>query len=299
MVWFHVSETLLLCAKLRHLGYGCTSGAVMNIEELSVFSEDELRSRANACLKDYDVASAMTRQHLIVESQFYLAEIERRKQAQDRSESERIANRDYKLELWVIGLIGAELLLAFAGIVIGWIEGSKQVDVLDNLNKSGAATAATLTAVRQAQEASLETQKRTLESIVAMNSALQDEMDLNFTEALQYSGGMSGSGQERIDFSNNGRATLFFWGSRFDGQSPRMQQKPTVLAPGSNKVSFDISSLITHLVETRKTPTVTLIPFELYFTRENGTKYVSKGNLQLNANNSVWIDRMTSTRKQW
>lgn len=188
-------------------------------------------------------------------------------------------------------MIGLEL-------IVGYVEGEKQARILDNLNKSSAETAATLTAVRQAQEASLDTQKHALENIVAMNNALQDEMDLNFTEALQYSGGMSGGGVERVDFSNIGRATLFFWGSKFDGQSPKMQQKAIPLAPGKS-VSFDVSDLIKTTVQTRKTSTGTLIPFELYFTRENGIRYVSKGTLRPNANNGVSIDRMISTRRSW
>lgn len=272
----------------------------MNIDELSKMTESELYARANAHLENMDSETGddIEKERHLLQAQFYLAEIERRKQARERVGSERIAGRDYKLELWVIGLIGAELVLALVGIVVGWVEGSKQTDVLDKLNKSSAETAATLTAVRQAQEASLDTQKHTLDNIVAVNNGLQDEMDLNFTEALRYSGGVSGGGQERVDFSNNGRATLFFWGSKFDGQPPKMQQKATVLTPGKS-VSFDVSHLIKKFVETRKNSTVTLIPFELYFTRENGTKYVSKGDLQLNATNSVWIDRMTSARKQW
>jgi hypothetical protein len=202
----------------------------MNIDELSKMNENELYARANGHLEsmDSDTGDDIEKERHLLQAQFYLAEIERRKQTREGIESERIAVRDYKLELWVIGLIGAELLLAFVGIVVGWIEGSKQMDVLDKLNKSSAETAVTLTAVRQAQEASLDTQKHTLDNIVAVNDALQDEMDLNFTEALRYSGGMSGGDQERVDFLNNGRTTLFFWGSKFDGQPPKIQQKATV-----------------------------------------------------------------------
>jgi hypothetical protein len=272
----------------------------MNIDELSKMTERQLHARANAHLEHLDDGSKseIEKEHHVSQAQFYLAEIERREQARERTASAKIARRDYKLELWVIGLIGAELVLAILGLIFGWVEEKKHIVVLNNLNQSSAATAATLTAVRQAQEASLDTQKHTLDNIVAVNNALQDEMDLNFTEALQYSGGISGGRVERVDFTNNGRANLFFWGSKFDGQSPKMQQKATVLMPG-NSVSFEISDLIKKFVRTRKGSTVTLIPFELYFTRENGTKYVSKGTLQLNANSSLWIDRTTSTRKQW
>src|SRR5258708_7010184 len=243
----------------------------MNIEQLSTMTESDLHARANAHLEllDRENLSEMTRQHHVSQAQFYLAELDRRKQTQERTESGRIAQRDYSLEKWVIGLIGAELVLAVVAIVFGWVEGNKQMDVLDKLNKSSAETAATLTAVRQAQEASLDTQRYTLDNIVAMNNALQDEMDLNFAEALQYSGGMTGGGHERVDFANNGRTTLFFWGSRFDGQSSKMQQKATALTPGKS-VSFDVSDLIKHLKQTSRSPFEMSIPFELYFKRENG-----------------------------
>jgi hypothetical protein len=271
----------------------------MNIEELSAFSEDELRSKANACLKDYDVASAMTREHLIAEAQFYLGEIERRKQIQERIENGRIAQRDYKLEVWVIVLIGAELVLAIVAIVVGWVEGKKQMDVLDKLNQSSAATAATLTAVRQAQEASLDTQKHTLDNIVAMNNSLQDEMDLNLTEAMQYSGGATGRGHERVDFANNGRSILHVWGSKFGNEPPTMRRQPAVLTPG-NSVPFDISRLIEKTIKAMGTATEASIPFELYLKRENGTKYVAKGTVEVNRNNNVtYIGRMTTTRRQW
>ena len=162
----------------------------MNIEQLSTITEIELHTRANAHLEHLDSAteSEMTKEHHVAQAQFYLAELDRRKQAQERIDSGKIAQRDYKLELWVIGLIGAELVLAVLAIILGWVEGSKQMRVLDKLNESGTATAATLTAVRQAQEASLDTQKHTLENIMAMNDALQDEMDLNVTEAVQWTG---------------------------------------------------------------------------------------------------------------
>src|SRR5882762_7878983 len=169
----------------------------MNLEQLSTMTETELRARANAHLEHLDIEteSHQDKQHHVIQAQLYLAELNRRKQAWESDESAKIAKRDYKLELWVIVLIGAELVLAVVAIVVGWVEGAKQTKVLDELNRSSAATAVTLTAVRQAQEASLDTQKHTLDNIVTMNNSLQDELDLNFTEALQYGGGTTGGGQ--------------------------------------------------------------------------------------------------------
>jgi len=244
----------------------------MRIEDLSNMSESELRTRASECLEKFGESntSLMEEEHSAATAQFYLAEIERRKQAQERIDGGRIAKRDFWLEVSVIGLIGAELVIA----LMSYREGNKQMEVLDKLNQSSAATAGTLTAVRQAQEASLETQKHTLENIVAMNSALQDEMDLNITEALQFSGARGG-GQEQISFSNRGRTTLFVWGSKFDGEPRKMHQKETVVVP-NDSVTFDVSAVVKRFVQTRGGSAPITIPFELYFKRENGTEYVSK-----------------------
>lgn len=65
--------------------------------------------------------------------------------------------------------------------------------------------------LRQAQEAALNTQKHTLENIVTMNDALQDEMDLNVTNAIQWNGsGGDASGHDVIDFGNDGRRSSCF-----------------------------------------------------------------------------------------
>jgi hypothetical protein len=270
----------------------------MNIEELAAFSEDELKSRANACFKDYDIASAMARETLITEAQFYLAEIERRKQAQDRIEGATIAQRDYKLELWVIWLIGAELVLAIVGIVFGWKEGNKQADILDKLNKSSTETAATLAAVRQAQEASLETQKHTLENITAMNDALQSEFDFNLVDVLQC---ISSDSQGHIFVANRGKATLILWGTRFDGQPTVMQQTASVI-PYGGSYTLNVSRLSRQLFgETGDTPQ-RVVPYELYLKTTNGKKYVGKSSLQIariKGNLSIFGGAISIARKEW
>jgi hypothetical protein len=266
----------------------------MNIEQLSTMTEAELYARANSHLEYLDrEESDWTKELHVSQAQVYFAEIARREQVQERIESKRIAKRDFRLEVSVIVLIGAELLIA----LLSFREGTQQTQVLDKLNKSSADTAAILMTLREEQEASLESQKHTLENLTAMNSALQDEMDLNFTEALRYSGGEMGGAYQRIDFSNYGKATLFFWGTKFDGELPRMQKMATVLTPAKS-VSLDVSDVVKRFIERKSLKRS--IPYELYFTRQNGTKYISKGNLQLDSNNNVVIfQQPTAERKQW
>jgi hypothetical protein len=103
----------------------------MNIEELSTMTESDLRVRANAHLEQLDnrFASLMEKEHHVAQAQVYLAELDRRKQAQERVDNARIAERDYVLEKWVIGLIGAELVLAISAIIFGWVEGNRQMAI--------------------------------------------------------------------------------------------------------------------------------------------------------------------------
>jgi len=272
----------------------------MNLEQLSTMTEAELHAKANEHLESMDGdGDDIEKERHLLQAQFYSAEIERRKQLRDRIENERIAARDYKLELWVIGLIGAELLLAFVGIIVGWVEGSKQMDVLDKMNKSGADTVATLTTLQKEQEAALETEKHTLENITAMNDALQDETDFHLTEAIQYSGGATGPGHQEVDFANMGGMILLFCGNKFGNDAPTMRPKPTSLNPGSS-VPFDITRLVDKTMKTMGVATQASIPFELYLQRQNGTKYVAKGTIQVNRNNNVtYIGKMTTARQQW
>ncbi len=157
----------------------------MNVEELSKLSVTELRGRATTSLDGVESMSAMERQHHLVEAQFYIDEIERRAQADEREEHDKIAKRDYRLEIWVIVLIGVEILLSIAGIAIGYREGTKQTAVLDalkvsvdSLNVSTSKTAENIASLTKAQTDALNTQKQSFTTISAMNSAMQNQLDI-------------------------------------------------------------------------------------------------------------------------
>jgi hypothetical protein len=261
----------------------------MDMEQLSTMTEAELHARANAHLEHLDIEteSHHDKEHHVSQAQFYLAELDRRDQAKERRASQRIARRDFWLEIGVIVLIGAEL-----------IEGNKQTAVLDKLNQSSAATAATLTAVRQAQEASLETQKHTLENITAMNDALQNESDLNLLDVLQCSGSDS---QGHIYLGNRGKASLFLWGSRYDSRSPVMQRTATVIPYGGSH-TLDVSRLSKELFgETGDAPQ-RVVPYELYLKTANGKKYVGTSSFQIariKGSLSIYGLAISITRKEW
>lgn len=157
----------------------------MNVEELSQLTEAELRARANVSLQNVETMSAMDRQHRLVEAQFYIDEIERREQAAEREEHGRIAERDYNLEIWVIALIGIEIVLSIVGLVTGYIEGAKQTAVLDalknsvdTLNTSTTRTAENIASLTNAQNSALNTQRESLTTTSSINSAMQDQLEI-------------------------------------------------------------------------------------------------------------------------
>jgi len=268
----------------------------MDIEQLSTMTEADLQATADRHLLiiDHQYTNDAEKQYHVSQAQFFLAELDRRKQIQERVENGKIADRDYKLEKWVIWLIGAELVLAVVGILFGWIEGNQQTRVLDKLNKSSAETATTLTTLQKEQEAALDTQKHTLENIVAMNDALQDEIDLNMTGAIRWGGGGGDASHHQVlYFENEGRTVLSFWGSKFGNSPPTMEKRPKILNPATS-VPITVPDLVVK-AEKQEDTSVSTIPFELYLTRNNGTKYVAKGMIQ----GSGYIPTVTTTRKQW
>jgi hypothetical protein len=259
----------------------------MNVEQLSTMTESELRSAANDHfeLVDKTKGDDAEKARYISLAQVYLNEIERRKLAQARADEASIADRDYRLEKWVIVLIGAELVIAVLGIFLGWIEGDKQMkilnkqtEVLDKLNQSSAATASVLNDVRRAQEASLETQRNTLGNMVAMNREMQDEMDLNFANALQCAG-QAGEGFE-IYVRNDGKADLFLWGIKVGGDQREMLPQGAKFPPGARQV-IDARKFIRSMFGNRGMNGSVQIPFELYLKAPTGKKYVAESTLAI------------------
>jgi hypothetical protein len=268
----------------------------MNLEELSTMTDNELHARASAHLENMDSEAGddVEKQRHLSQAQFYLSELDRREQASERSDSKRIARRDFWLEITVIVLIGAELVIA----LMGYREGDRQIAILGKLNQSSAATAATLTAVREAQEASLETQKHTLEDIADMNNELQSESDLNLVDVLQYSGGDS---EGRFVIGNRGRVTLLLWGSRFDGQAAVMQKEASSI-PYGGSYTFNLSQLSKKVLGNNGDAPQRVVSFELYLKAGSGKKYIGKSSFQIarvKGNLSIYCQSIYITRKEW
>jgi hypothetical protein len=235
------------------------------MEDPAKMGVDELRDKARKCSEQFDDpnVSDQTKEHLAALAQFYLAEIDRRDNA-------KIAQRDYKMERSVIILIGLELLLAVVAIITGWIEADKQMSVLNKLNESSAATAGTLTALRTAQEDALDTQKHTLENIVAMNAALQDELGLNYaiSVVLTYD-----DSQRRLNLFNNGKTNIWLWGTKLSNQKPTLEKEGRVIAP-TGYYYFNFAPIRQELVQKLPKGGESQILFDVYLKTANGRPYV-------------------------
>ncbi len=127
----------------------------MNVEEFEKAAEKELREKANEYFSKLDSSGSGDWAAHLLTAKFYMDEVERREQEKERRFDRRVSTRDLALEIIVIFLIGLE-------IVFGYFEEKEQMSALHELNLSAGQTAKTLTAVREAQEGTLNTLNATL-----------------------------------------------------------------------------------------------------------------------------------------
>jgi hypothetical protein len=156
----------------------------MTVEEFQSTTADQLREKANDCFARADKTGSLDRPGLFMEAQFYLGEIERREHGKERAENAKIADRDYKLEKWVIVLIGIEIFLSVVGLILSYVEGAKQMDALNSLNQSTATTATNVSHLAQAQAEQLKTQRSTLD-------AMQNQLEILRQDQKQRLAGMT------------------------------------------------------------------------------------------------------------
>jgi hypothetical protein len=206
---------------------------LMNLEELSRMTEAQLRAKANEHLapreSELPGGGTFTIKPDLGDAQFFIDEIERRKQS-------RTGLRDLILELIVIVLIGAELYYGIHGgnqqlAVLQTLNASagQQLAVLQKLNASADDTAKTMKSLREEQDGTLTAQQQTLQIITQMNGALQTELGLNFAPALTITYDES---QKWLVFQNFGKTRLALWGSKLNGIGD-INTEPRIIAQGT------------------------------------------------------------------
>jgi len=133
----------------------------MRAEELDNFSEGELLAKANGCFiqaENLDRQLARNdseRLRLLLEAQFYLTAVTRKR-------DERVARRDFWMEVAVIALIGAEILLSIIFGILAIREGREQAKVLDHMDQSASATADAMKAARDSLKLLADDQAKSL-----------------------------------------------------------------------------------------------------------------------------------------
>lgn len=280
---------------------GDTRGC-MKVEEFRNLSDDQLREKANECLANVDdLRYAALHAAKLLQAQLYMNEINTRNDEKIAERDEKMAGRSYKLEIWVIILIGLELLIGLGGIAIGCREGNQQVGVLQEMKKSTAATAtllqgqssvlntmnasasATATAMdklQKAQDASLTAQRNslvtlrnTLKSIGRMNDALDQELNLAFAVAINVT---VDNATKHMTLANLAKTSVYVWGAKFGDEAPGKFPDERFIPPGGGYIFFldDVYKLAAISVPRSSQKQV---PLELYVQSADGREYVMHG----------------------
>jgi hypothetical protein len=162
----------------------------MRAEEFDTLTEKELQEKANNCFVQAENTNVnLTGGHfdelrLHLEAQFYLTAVSKKR-------DDRVARRDFWMEVGVIILIGAEIILSIVFGTVGILEGKGQMKTLEHMDTSAAATATAMTTVSSTLK-SLETdQAESLDRLTQMNTTLND--------SLKTSGKMVGAASKQLD----------------------------------------------------------------------------------------------------
>jgi hypothetical protein len=148
----------------------------MRVKEFKEMSDTELLQMADDCFANMPVRGSQEHPGLLLQAQFYMNEVDRRNES-------KISRRDFRMELTVIALILLEVIIGIGGIVFGIVEGNKQVEILNRMNASTAATATATQGVNTASQDQAtklknlsDEQTKSLDSLREMNDKLQSSV---------------------------------------------------------------------------------------------------------------------------
>jgi hypothetical protein len=259
----------------------------VRVQELDDKSDEELcRLADESFARMEERGTAEAPQHLQT-AQFYLSLLNRR-------HDDRVARRDLRLEIIVIVLIALE-------IIFGLYEGSQQAAILSDMKTSTAATAKalqdqgsilskmndnTLETVKAfgklqtaqddsllAQKQSLATSRDTLKSIGRMNTALDQELNLSFTVAVNVT---VDDATKRLIIVNLTRTAIYVWGAKFDDEQPGKFPDERFLPPGGGYF-FSIETVFKTAAEQVVAGTQRKVALDLYLLSADGKQYVCHG----------------------
>jgi hypothetical protein len=166
----------------------------MKAEEFDKASIEELQALANRCFKAAQspleevemrgfyaepsprILDDAAKLRLLLEAQFYLTAVARKR-------DEEVAKRDRTLEIWVIILIGIEILLSIGGIWIGIHEANGQGRVLSNIESSTRDSAAAMSAAKASLQILANSQTKSLDHLKQMDDSLRSSLKTTGTMA--------------------------------------------------------------------------------------------------------------------
>lgn len=266
-------------------------------------TDEELLQQADECFIDIEKSDSWQEMHTakLLRAQLFMNEL-------DRRDNNRVAARDFKMakqsfwmEFWVIVLIGLELIIAVAGLWYGIQEGNKQVNILNHMDQSAAATADilqrqgkiletmnknsadTVAAMQKlqgqqnesltAQQSSLLTLKNTLSSTTQMEKALEQELNLAFDVSVAIT---TNNTSRHISIINQGKTAVSVWGGKLNDDQPTKFDNPKFIAPGT-QVEFFLENAFTHLASLVPKESKRTFPLEFYVLSADGKPYIVRG----------------------
>jgi len=272
----------------------------MRAEDLDKFTEKELQDKANTCFivaenTNIHLQGGETeRLRLQLEAQYYLTLIARKR-------DDRVARRDFGMEVAVIVLIGLEIILSFIFGSYGLKEGNQQATILQHMDQSTAKTADaikgqgkiletmnqntgdTVAAMQKlqsqqndslsAQKNSLATLRNTLKSITQMDAALERQLNLAFEVSVVI---MADNDKKRISVVNQGKTAVIVWGVKYDIESPVKFEAPRFIVPGAT-YQFFVENLFTKISLLVPRDSERSFPLDLYMRSADGKPYVAHG----------------------
>lgn len=221
----------------------------MQLEEIEALTKEQLRQRA-------DDAFALAEEKgpgYLARAHFYINELDRRenrKMDKERDDREKIRWRiDLLIELLIVVLIGFELWM-------GGCEADKQLAALQNLQKSSAATAATLGNLQKITE--------------EMNTNIKTEVALNYDVAVEVT---FDNQVKHVNIANKGKTNVFVWGDKLDEQKPNLGKKGMMIAPGGYYYIL-ADTFYEELGAKLPKGSQRVVPFDVYLKNEHGDEFV-------------------------
>jgi len=141
---------------------------------LDTLTDEQLTAKADECFAaaEAPIHPPQERQRLLAEADFYLKALAWR-------HDERVSQRDFRLEIWVIILIGIEIALSVYGLWEGHQQGKVmdgQLIALKDMDTKTGKTAEAMSTMGDRMQALAEKQSESLARLDEMNSALKGSL---------------------------------------------------------------------------------------------------------------------------